>query len=261
MSTTSIFKAKTTEAYYVKVLVELLSNILKSGCFEFSENGIFLRQIDTQRKTLVDIELNHNNFQIYRINNPEGYHVNITLTHLYGMLKSIKKKDSLILSINDENLTELSIETFPQENTRRTISIIKIQQTQNVDIDLPMDYSRPIIIKSTEFQKTMKDMLNIGTTIKVESKGNKIIFSSDADEILKRIIEFGEDNEDSDTRSYSQTFSTDQFSRIIKLSALGSNIHIFPGHPLLFKTNIGNIGKIAIYIKSLEEIENEKNEE
>jgi hypothetical protein len=34
-------------------------------------------------------------------------------------------------------------------------------------------------------------------------------------------------------------------------------MQIFPGKPLLFRSNIGSLGKISIYIKSKEQIESE----
>jgi hypothetical protein len=260
-SNTTLFRIKTNEAYYMKVLMELLSNNLKTGCFEINNEGVFLRQMDSQRKTLIDLDLQCDNFQIFKIKSQlESEYIGINLNYLYSMLKSIKKKDSLEMSIRSDDPTYFAIETIPKENGRRTISSIKIQKTQNLDIALPEDYGRPIIVQSSEFQKTMKDMVNIGNTIKVDAQGYRIKFSSDADDIMKRVVEFGEDTgeEEDDDITYSQTFSADQFSRIAKISGLGSTIHIFPGHPLLIRSNVGNIGKISIYIKSLEELEEEK---
>ena len=54
---------------------------------------------------------------------------------------------------------------------------------------------------------------------------------------------------------YTATFATDQLSRITKLAGLSGNMQIFPASsnlPLLFRSNIGSLGKIAIFIKSKE---------
>jgi proliferating cell nuclear antigen len=264
MSTT-IFKAKTGEAYYIKVLAELLSNNLKTGCFEINEEGIFLRQMDSQRKTLIDLELLFDSFSVYKFKGEEEEYLGINLSHFHKMLKSIKKKDSLQLLIHSDQPNDLAIETIPKENTRKTTSYIKIQKTQNLDIEMPTGYGKPVIVPSTEFQKTMKDLLNIGSSVRVEAKGFQIRFTSDADDILKRCVEFGEapDADDSDsedtTPDYNQTFATDQLSRVAKIAGLSNTIQIFPGHPLLFRSSVGSLGKISIYIKSNEESENEKN--
>ena len=41
--TSYLFKAKTQEAYQIKILAELLTNNLKTGCFEVTESGDFGR--------------------------------------------------------------------------------------------------------------------------------------------------------------------------------------------------------------------------
>ena len=73
--------------------------------------------------------------------------------------------------------------------------------------------------------------------------------------ILKRKVVFGEDgnsdeedSEEEDYLEYRATFTTDQLYRITKLAGLSSTMQIFPASsnlPLLFKTNIGSLGKIA----------------
>ena len=39
---------------------------------------------------------------------------------------------------------------------------------------------------------------------------------------------------------------------------LSNNIQIYPGKPLRFTSKIGNLGKISVYIKSKDQIENEQ---
>lgn len=184
------------------------------------------------------------------------------------MLKTIKKKDSLQLFINDDFPTDLGIRVIPKENNRITTSTIKILNVQNLDIDLPGggSYGKPVIVPSSEYQKTIKDMNNIGNIINIVSKNFHIKFQSDAGGILKRKVEFGE-LEDSDDDSekeqveYNQDFYTEQLIRICKISGLSTNLQMYTkeNQPLLIRSSIGNIGKISIYIKSKEQLEQETN--
>jgi proliferating cell nuclear antigen len=265
---TITFKCKTGEAYYIKVLAELLTNNLKTGCFEVCNEGIKLRMFDHHRKTLVDLELLSENYCYYKFKSTDKFLLGLNLNHFHKMLKSVKKKDSLQLFINNENPNELGIKTIPKENTRITTSGIKIQTIQNLDIDCPEGYGKPVIVPSAEFQKMCKDLTSIGSTnIKVIAKNFHIEFIADADGILKRKVVFGEkeesddeDSENEDSKEYKATFSTDQLSRITKISGLSTTMQIFPAIsnlPLLFKSNIGSLGKIAIYIKSKELLEQE----
>ena len=186
------------------------------------------------------------------------------------LLKSIKKKDSLQLFILEGQETELGIKTIPKENNRITTSGIKIQNIQNLEVVLPTGYpSNPIIVSSSEFQKMCKDLCNIGSpNITVCAKQFNIEFTADADGILKRKVVLGEtinseegDEDDLENdEKYTATFSSEQFSRITKLAGLSSNLQIYTANsdlPLLFRSNIGSLGKISVYVKSNEIIENE----
>lgn len=253
---TVIFKCKTDEAYQIKVLSELLTHNLKNGCFVVSENGITLRMFDQPRKTLVDLNLESDRFGLYKFDSKKIC-LGLNLNHFHKMLKSIKKKDSLQLSI-DENSNELSIETIPKENSRITTSFIKIQNIQNLDSDVPSGYGKPIIVVSADFQKMSKELSSIGSTnITIQSRKFSIDFIADADNIMKRKVTLGEYDETDykEEPTYISTFTTDQISRISKISGLSTSLQIFPGNkdlPLLFRSNVGSLGKISIYIKSKE---------
>ena len=84
---------------------------------------------------------------------------------------------------------------------------------------------------------------------------------------MKRSTEFGE-TEDSDTEQedindddaeYTEDFNTEQLTKITKLAGLSSTMQIYPkrDNPLLFRTPVGSLGKISIYLKSkgLQEVE------
>ena len=254
-----IFKCKSNEAYCIKILAELLSNNIKTGCFVIDDTGIYLRMMDHHRSILIDLNLNANNFQVYKFNSKKIY-LGINLNHFHKMLKSIKKKDSIELFIHENAPNDLGIKVIPKENNRVTTSFIKIQNVQNLDINIPTGYSKPIIVSSSEYQKLVKEMSSIGSTLKVVSKNYSIEFSCDAGGILKRTVQFGEifdDDTDKDAHEYEQEFVTDQLCRITKLSGLSSNMQIFPGKPLLFTSSVGSLGKISIYIKSKEQIDSE----
>lgn len=258
-----VFKCKTGEAYQIKVLAELLTNNLKTGCFEVNDDGITLRMFDQPRNTLVDLDLQAENFSLYKFKAPEKICLGLNLNHFHKMLKSIKKKDSLQLFIHQECMNELGIKTIPKENTRITTSGIKIQSIQNVDSEVPVGYGKPVIIPSPDFQKMCKELSSIGSmNIRVVARNFHIDFIADADDILKRRVRLGEtddsdsdDDEDDESSFFEATFTTDQFSRINKIAGLSTTIQIFNGGerlPLLFRSSVGNLGKISVYIKSKE---------
>lgn len=255
---TIIFRAKSNEAYVIKILAELLANNIKTGCFEIDENGISLRMMDHHRRVLIDLFLSSKNsgFSLYKFNSQKMF-LGINLNHFHKMVRPIKKKDFLELYIDDEFPNNLNIKVIPKENNRTTISTLKIQNIQNLEIDLPSGYSNPISISSINYQKMLKELGNIGNVIKVSAKKYSINFSCSATGVYGRTVSFGDTEDDDNTIIYDEEFNTETLGRISKLAGLSTNIQIFPGNPLYFKSNIGNLGEINIYIKSKDQIEKE----
>lgn len=262
---TIIFKANTHCAYTIKILAELLQNNIKTACFEVNETGIMLCMMDHHSTILIHVFMDSENFTVYKFKAKEKLYLGINLNHFHKMLKSIKKKDSLQLFINDDAPNDLGIKVIPKENNRITTSFVKIQGIQILETEIPDGYGKPIIVPSSEYQKMCKDMAHIGTNINVVAKNFHIKFQCNAGGVMKRHVEFGEmcdsDDEDEEPNSieYNQDFDTEQLARITKLAGLSSNMQIFPsqGKPLLFRSSIGNLGKISIYIKSKDLIEQE----
>lgn len=265
-----IFKCKTTEAYNIKILAELLSSNIKTGCFEITADGIYLRMFDYHRKTLIDVVLNGENFNYYKYNSDKPkISVGVNLNHFFKMLRTVKKKDSLEIFIKTDEQQDLFITSIPRENTRKTTSGIKIQNIQNIEIELPTNYEKSILVNSCDFQKMCKDLNNIGSNeLFISSNQRTIDFSVNAGDILKRSVCFGYNDEDEDeddeveNKKYNAYFSMEHFFRINKITGLSSNIQIYTNGrdmPIFFKLNIGQLGKIMIFLKSKEMIESEKN--
>lgn len=256
-----LFFCKTSEAYIIKILAELLQNNIKTGCFIVSKKGILLRMTDSNRKILIDIELNSENFIQYKYKSDENMSIGLNFHHFYKMVKSIKKKDSLVLFIEENKETDLGIRVIPKEKNRVTTSFIKIQNLQSLDIELPQGYTNSIIVPSNEYIKMIKDLNSMGgNTISVTSTSSTIRFACNSNNVYSRTITFGDEDSDDDEESKQyrhQEFDTEQLTRITKVAGLSNQIQIHQTEdlPLLFKSNVGNLGKIFVYVKdkSLEE--------
>jgi proliferating cell nuclear antigen PCNA len=272
---TILFSCKTNEGHIIKILAELLQNNIKNGCFVIDEKGIHLRMMDSNKRILIDIDLLAENFSLYKFNkalvqrvNENGtdkLYIGISNTHFHKMLKSIKKKDSVALFIDDEAPTDLGIKIIPKEKNRVTTSFIKIQNIQQIGIDFPSGYGKPVIVPSNEYQKMTKDMSNIGNLITVESKNFIIKFGCNQGSVYSREVVFGETDDDfnddeKEMKEVKQEFETEQLSRISKIAGLSVNMQIYQSDnlPLLFRSNIGSLGKISIYVKSKKEIDEDE---
>jgi len=252
LSPSYTFFCKTSEGYIIKTLAELLQNNIKNGCFILGRKGIILRMTDSNKKILIDIDMQADNFTQYKYKNNSSISIGLNFSHFYKMVKNIKKKDSVILFIEEDKQTELGIKVIPKEKNRVTESSVKIQNLQSLDIELPEGYSSSIIIPSNEYIKMVKDLNNIGgNTITVSSTNNIIKFACNSNGVYSRNITFGESEDDDEKENVSQEFETEQLTRISKVAGLSTQIQIYQSSdlPILFKSNIGNLGKIFVYLK------------
>jgi proliferating cell nuclear antigen PCNA len=255
---TIVFKAKTREGGVIKILVELLKNNFKNACFVVDKSGINLRVMDQKKTVLVDIQMAGDNFSPYRYKGDEIMYLPINLENFYNLLRSVKKKDSVQLFVDDDDVNELGVKIIPEKNTRKTTSFITIQKEQNIDIDLPSGYGKPILVPSGEFQRMCKGLKHISSTTSITTKGLLVTFSNDAGGVLKRATELGETeesdedvDEDSEEEKYYEDFETDKLNRISKIAGLSQTILIYAKNdlPLLFRTAIGSLGTISVYVK------------
>lgn len=98
----------------------------------------------------------------------------------------------------------------------------------------------------------VKDLNNIGgNSITVSSNNNIIKFACNSNGVYSRDIMFGENEENEEKENISQEFETEQLTRISKVAGLSSQIQIYQSYdlPILFKSNVGNLGKIFVYLK------------
>lgn len=259
-----LFRCKTDNAFQFKILSELLSNILNIGFFEISETGISISMFDQPRKTMISIQLEAENFQTYVLNSKESLHIGMNTGHFHKMLKSLKKKDFIELSIESENLSELIIKTIPKEHNRVTVSGVKIQSAQNLDVAKPTGYTKSIIIQSSDFSKMIKDLSVVSSdTFTISTTDDTVKFSADSDGIVKRDVTFGNGNDTSSlVYKTENVFAFDQLERISKISSLSNSVYVYPCTPELplhIRSLIGSIGTLSIFIKSNEMLHSENN--
>lgn len=252
----TLFQCDTNEGYIFKILGDLLQNNIKTACFEIDERGIKLRMMDTHRLILIDLFLDCDKFVQYKFRHKSKIYLGINLAHFHRMIKSVKKRESIKLFIKNDKPTDLGIGIETKETNKTIISSIKIQETQNIEIDLPEGYGRPVNIRSSEFQKMCKGLTQISNQTKIIANKSVITFCVDAGGVMSRSTQFGKaddsDSEDEKEEEYSEEFDTEQLTRITKLAGLGTNIQVFAknGEPLKLMSNVGSLGTIAIYLKS-----------
>lgn len=251
---TILFRAKTNEGFNFKILGEVLHNTLKTISISVTQEGLFSKMIDAHKRLLIDIQLLATNFSQYALHS-EDLLFGINVSHLYKIISSLKKKDSLVLQIDSETPNELQIIVTPRERDHTEVSKIAIQNIQSLDIEVPNQYGHPVHVSSSKFQKMCKDMLNIGKEVHVYGNEQFVMFECETPGIYKKQIHFGEEVEDEKLDANSLIhyhFDAEQLVRVSKISSLCTLLHVFlhDSLPLLIRAQVGSLGTISIFIKS-----------
>jgi proliferating cell nuclear antigen len=269
MNNQNIFYFKPTDAHRLKILAEILNNNIKTGCFVITKDNIRLRMMDNHHIKMIDLQLDADKAVIYKYNAiQDEIRGGLTISHAYKMLKSIKKKDIVSFVVRRDDPTKLVIRVASSEEGKRTTtSNVVIQECQNIELPVPDGYCKPVLVKSSEFQKMCKDTLVLNKTVLVESRDSYIKFTCDIEGIMGRCVEFGElddDEENPENQNEVQTheFETDHLIRATKITSLATNMQIYisPSN-MMYKSNIGEMGTISIYIKNKAQIEKDSPKE
>jgi hypothetical protein len=248
------FFAKTNDAFHFKVTAGLLCDNIKIGCFKLSSSGIGLKGMNTSESLLIKIFMKSSSFNRYEYTNPlPKVIIGLNIPHFNRMLKSIKKKDTLQLNVDGDS--ELKIKTSPLNNSRVTTSILKIQRVQQVRIANPPDtYGNPVTVSSSEFNKMIKDLNSINPIIRIYFSTGYIKFECGDGNVLRRTIEFGDTDVQTNRELNMQEYDTEQLFRICKISGMNNQMQLYTGvdMPLHIKSMIGNTGdaSISLYIKN-----------
>lgn len=256
-----IFRCKTTDAHIMKILFKLLHNNIKTACFSITPKGISLCMTDSNRRTLIKLDMWAKEFNLYQLSEPV-VNIGVNVNHMYKLLKSNKKKDSIILFIREDAPSDLGIQVIPKDHSRIANSSIRIQNIQNLEIAVPEGYDNNLLVPSSEFCKVCKNMLTMSNTITISAVHDAVRFVCNLGSVYSREEILGENvsADEFEEPLFMDDFDTEQLQRIIEITGLSANmnIHCSKSLPLFVETRIGNIGTIALYIKSRQQLEQEQ---
>jgi len=256
-----IFRCKTTDAHILKILFKLLHNNIKTACFSITADGIALCMTDSNRRTLIKLDMKAREFNTYHVSE-NNINIGINVNHMYKLLKSNKKKDTIVLFIREDSPSDLGIQVIPKDHSRVTNSSIRIQNIQNLEIMVPEGYKNHLLVPSSEFCKVCKNMLSMSNTISIAAVQDAVRFVCNMGSVYSREEILGENPGDEDFNDplFMDDFDTEQLQRIIEVAGLSPNLSVnsTKGLPLFIDTRIGNLGTISLYIKSRRQLEEEQ---
>lgn len=245
-------------------ILELLENGIKSGCTD-KENNVLMKLI-LPRDKLVEYY------------SQENMTIGIRMKQFLSLIKDVKKKDSLTLFISKDHPTKFGIQVI-SGNTKNgqkktSISYIGFYNADGAK-EIHMSektYQHPILIPSSEFQRTCKQILSLKKskyiTINQQSSYYISFFVDDGDITCKE-IGYGDKDEDK-PMDYTKNFQVDNITQLVKMCQLAQNSNIGISYssdiyiedkkqnmPLRFKVEF-SIGTVTIFVKDYDNYDAKK---
>nr|QBK86788.1 MAG: proliferating cell nuclear antigen [Marseillevirus LCMAC103] len=196
-----LFFAEIKRGYVIKTLTDVLAGSFNRVTFSVTEDGIFLRECDKDKSILFDVKLYREKFMKFKCDVPLVFSINVK--HVQRLIRSLKKKDSLILRIahgaknapaDTLGITIRPTSTNKSEGVRIETSNVKFQIEEcrpTIGIPKAKFYRYPYVIDAADFQK-VKRIAALDKKIKIAIQGdNYLSFSCDRDCYATGLI-FGE---------------------------------------------------------------------
>lgn len=250
-----IFKVQTVQSKIIKVLFEVLKEVLVGTVnLIFSPNGIYLKQLNANGKSIVYLKLLSQNFEEF-ICNKDEFIVGIDTSNIYKITKSIQNKDIITLSVmqNDPNKLILSrINTETECVYLHSINLCQVPYTDFIIEDIEYDHS--LTLKSTEFQTACKNLNSLNCDIvSIDFMKNCIILQSQ-NEFSETAITIKQQMEEKiKINCFKKTNIINQGSYILqyillftKATTLDKNFDIYlnPNRPLTLSYAVGELGTL-----------------
>lgn len=261
----NLFYAKTSEGWMIKTISDHLKTCLKTnGEFRINEHGITLRQMSENKHLLTDVELKRDEggfdggYEFNSTSKDEFYGMN--LIKLQQTFKNIKKKDAVEMMITKDNDTKMVFVIHSVGGKKETCSINIYSAPKKIEKAIG-GYAHPMIIPSTDFQKMIKKLSTMDSTVKIKVQGsNYASFFADDKSLCDSCTEFGVFNPNK--TYYEESFYASDVKNTVKMPAMSKNIAVSapnqPRFPIKISTKAGSLGTVNTYIKDVNFIEAEK---
>lgn len=245
---------RTVQAITFKVLIESVKELLPDCNIEFSPSGIKILSMDPTHTVLVHIQLDADNFEHYYC--PERKLLGVSMINLFKLIKGITTHDTLCLFTEKEYPNHLGIHIENSTKNSSTIFKLNLMDLSEEALQVPpASFPSVVTIRSTEFQKLMRDMSAISDVLEIQTIEGEIILSAVGDFASQRTV-LGESKSNGITVSHSSDkhdivqgfFSLKHLLLFCRCTSLCSSMRIFlrNSYPAVLQYYVGSIGVIKL---------------
>ncbi|THH15461.1 hypothetical protein EW146_g5026 [Bondarzewia mesenterica] len=174
-----MLEAKLNEAAILKRLMDAVKELVSDANFECNEEGINLQAMDNSHVALVSVKLDASGFRKYRCDRPIPLGVN--LVSLTKVIKCAKDDDLCTLKASDDG--DILSLTYEARNSDRIAEYeVKLMDIESDTLGIPdTDYEARVTMPSSEFTRIVRDLSQLGESVRIEVSKEGVRFVSDGE--------------------------------------------------------------------------------
>ncbi len=244
---------KTEQAAAFRILIEALKEILTEANFIFDESGVKLMAMDSTHSILIHMKLDANSFEFFHC--PNKVVVGVNMLNFFKLIKTMTNSETLTLFIEKENENKLGILINNNEKNSQTVYKLNLLDIADENIKIPpAEFETELSLPSGDFQKIIRDMVNIGENIEIKSIGTQLILNCSGDFACQETI-LGETNNGLKFNQVSPKelpiqglYSLKYLTLFTKCTNLCNqiNLYIKNDYPLIIRYSVASLGDIKL---------------
>jgi len=175
-----IIDIKTVQSSAIKILVEALKEILTDSNLIIDETGIKLVAMDSTSTVLIFMKLQSDKFESFYCK--EKITIGVNMLNLFKLIKTINNTDTITFFIHKDDTNKLGIKINNHEKNTETVYKLNLLDIPQEEINIPpAEFETELTMPSQDFQKLIRDMINIGEEAEIKSVGSTLVFSCNGD--------------------------------------------------------------------------------
>lgn len=270
---------ETEQANQIKILFEILKDILIDAPIEFikdlrktnekkdlqkkeddeeendNNGGIIIMSVNPEKTLMIKVLLEGKQFTKFRCK-CDVFNTGVNLEHLYKLIKSSGKKDILTIYVDEMSSDKLSFMIVTQEKNRIIKSSLNLLDLDKSEIILTMSCDVAITIDASDFRDLCKEMSGITQNLEIICTKNSITFTGKGDSSKRDVTYKVSDGglrikmDQKSTQIVQGIFPIKYLLTISKCANICKNMVIFMKNkkPLFIEYSVATLGTIRVAI-------------
>tara|TARA_B100001123_G_C15179481_1_gene974774 strand:+ start:332 stop:1138 length:807 start_codon:yes stop_codon:yes gene_type:complete len=251
------FHIQTVQSGAFRILIEALKEILTDTNLIIDNTGIKLIATDNSKIVLIHMKLHSENFEHYYCK--EKIKIGVNMNNMFKLIKTMNNNDILSLYIQENDPNKLGIKIINEDKNSQTSFKMNLLDISEEEIKIPpAEFESELTLPTSDFQKLIRDMTNIGDTVDIKSFGKSLIFECTGDFASQETVLCETTDKNNDGLKFSVAcdpskpiqglFSLKYLVLFTKCTNLCNLIHMYikNDYPLIIQYTVANLGDIKL---------------